>query len=760
MIDTMNYRLNYYYLNNPEHCFYNETTLLVVLKGKMAVTRESEAVQLREGDCFILNINDRIEKTPLNPQEAVYVELAINSMFFASQYPAFFHTNFYISESISSVFLRKQVAELCLIDFTSDSLKKTKQTIALCQIILTLTQQFKKENTHGHSINNNQKVDDIITYIESHFAEQLDLHTVANVFFMSEPTLSKLFKRETGYFFSDYLRLIQIRHSVTELRYTKKSIENIAIDNGFKTTKTFRQQFKKIIGETPTTYRQKEHQQPTAAISTITQTKRATILAPLYRYADIVLNEELPLLATPERQQVTITSQTPTKLQKPGIIINIESLEYLSRKSIQADIRALIKIANIKYIGIHSLITEIPMASQLYKEERINAFPRFEELDTSFAFLDELNLELFYNFSLTAYRQRNQQETHYILEFIQHYNRTRKRKTQPLWHFNCLLDLNSLSENTETFKDVAHLLKKHLPSCQVGAEIRTSDPFTTDQTVYYTKIFIHCDFLSFVADPNHVFFNADNFKDKQSNQRYVIEKTRFIKQQMQHYGIDCPLYLTDWNTLTGNTRRSNGYFFRGAIIVNDLLALNHLVNGYGFWLNIEIYEKHGRSKKVQPDGLELFHYFSGKRPTFFSLELTQRLEGDIISQGDNYLFTVYNGHYQLLLWHTTYFNPVYSSEEIFVAGHAVSFAITLNHLKQINYQVKHLDFNRHHGALFYAYDKFQEAPSLDYETQTYINAATHLQLKNYRFTYSPKKPLSLTLDANAVVLLEFTPLPN
>ncbi|EUJ42209.1 hypothetical protein [Brochothrix campestris] len=288
------------------------------------------------------------------------------------------------------------------------------------------------------------------------------------------------------------------------------------------------------------------------------------------------------------------------------------------------------------------------------------------------------------------------------------------------------------------------------------------DPFTTNyiNPMYYTKVFVKCDFLSFVADPNHVFFNADNFKDKQSNQRYVIEKTRFIKQQMQLHGIDCPLYLSDWNTLTGNTRRSNGYFFRGAIIVNDLIALNHLVDGYGFWLNIEIYEKHGRSNNVHPDGLELFHYFSGKRPTYFSLELTQRLEGEIISQGDNYLLTGYNGHYQLLLWHTTYFNPVYSSEEIFVAGHAMSFSITMNNLKQANYQVKQLEFNRHHGALFYAYDKFQEAPSLDYETQTYINAATHLQLKNYLFRCSPKKSLSLTLDANAVVLLEFNSLSN
>ncbi|EUJ42207.1 hypothetical protein [Brochothrix campestris] len=92
----------------------------------MAVTRESEAVQLCESDCFILNINDRIEKTPLNHEEAVYVELAINSIFFASQYPAFFHTAFFIGESMSCVLLRKQMAELCLIDFSSDSLKKNK----------------------------------------------------------------------------------------------------------------------------------------------------------------------------------------------------------------------------------------------------------------------------------------------------------------------------------------------------------------------------------------------------------------------------------------------------------------------------------------------------------------------------------------------------------------------------------------------------------------------------------------------------------
>lgn len=177
-------------------------------------------------------------------------------------------------------------------------------------------------------------------------------------------------------------------------------------------------------------------------------------------------------------------------------------------------------------------------------------------------------------------------------------------------------------------------------------------------------------------------------------------------------------------------------------------------------MNIESYERHNRLAPARHDGLELFHYFSGKRPTYFSLMLTQRLEGSVVAQGEHFILTVLNGHYQLLLWHTTYFNPVYSSEEIFLAGHAVTYALTIDDLPVDYYQVKQLDFNRHHGALFYTYDKFQDAPSLDNKTRAYINDATHLRLKNYRWDRISTKSLHLTLDTNAVVLLEISPLPN
>lgn len=96
---------------------------------------------------------------------------------------------------------------------------------------------------------------------------------------------------------------------------------------------------------------------------------------------------------------------------------------------------------NIQYIGTHSLLSVISMASQLYNKERINAFPQFEELDTIFAFLDELKLELCYHLSLKNYCHRNSQDSHYLHQFIQHYALTRQRKKTLTWHFNCLLDM-------------------------------------------------------------------------------------------------------------------------------------------------------------------------------------------------------------------------------------------------------------------------------------------------------------------------------
>lgn len=236
----------------------------------------------------------------------------------------------------------------------------------------------------------------------------------------------------------------------------------------------------------------------------------------------------------------------------------------------------------------------------------------------------------------------------------------------------------------------------------------------------------------------------------------MLNKTLYIKHLLKEYEIKLPLYLTEWNTLTGMTRNSNGTFFRGAIILKDLLMIDTLVAGFGFWLNIEVYEQQTQNRPLKNDGLELFHYYSGKRPAYFCLLLARRMEGMVLAQGEEYILTYEEGRYQLLLFNTNYFDPHLSSEEAFLKSQAVTFEIELTAIKIGAYQIKQIEFNRHNGALFYTYEDFQQAKILDLEAQHYIVDRTRPKIKVFDTQIDDTFNYYVTLDTNGIVLLELT----
>ncbi|WP_086315482.1 hypothetical protein A5821_002967 [Enterococcus sp. 7F3_DIV0205] len=777
MIVNENYQINYQQLLTEQTALCKETTILIVLKGSMFITIEEITNQVSAGELVVVNTGDHLFMTANSSQSCSYLELRINSVFFAAQFPAFFYTRFDCTpiqkehgkmQAIAA--LRRQVAELCLVEFSDDPSKRLKITLFLTQIILSLVHHFQKEEVTEYHPSDNQKLREILEYIEVHYHEGILLSDVAEHFFMSESSLSKFFKKETGDYFSHYVRTICVKHSLSELLYTKKSIEQIALDSGFSNSKTYRQHFKKIFNDSPTSYRS-SHLEETQAPQKINQVIQTTelqikeILVPLYSYIQTGLEEARPSELSLKTKQLHITTeQFESDYLKKDVIIHVGSWEALASKKIQAEILDIKKQIGIKYISIQTLFTQIPLSVQIHQEAMMNSFPAFEEWDYVLTFLEEARLNIFYQLSLVEFKELSVSVKDIYRKFFCHVQNKFGAKMTEQWKINCLFKEQNLAEYYPVFLEVKRSLFEIAPKIAVGAEIPSPDPFFEQNDPQQTQFFCetiaaNCDFLSFSAEPNYVFQNLDStFPDLKNYHQYVLNKTLHIKHILKEYEIKLPLYLTEWNTLTGMTRNSNGTFFRGAIILKDLLMLDLLVSGFGFWLNIELYEKQTQERPLKNDGLELFHFYSGKRPVYFCLWLARRMEGKVLAQGEEYLLTYLDGKYQLLLFNTNYFDPHLSSEEAFLESQAVTFEIELAAIKSAPYQIKQIDFNRHNGALFYTYEEFRNAEALDLETQKYIVDSTRPKIKVFDTHIDDDFNYYVTLDTNGIVLLELTPI--
>ncbi len=100
-------------------------------------------------------------------------------------------------------------------------------------------------------------VSNLLTYIHSHYHRELSLSMLASQFHLNEHYISRVFKRVTGYSFTEYVNRLRVAEAERLLNETDGSVQVIAKQVGYKTNVHFHRVFKKIKGISPNQYRQK-----------------------------------------------------------------------------------------------------------------------------------------------------------------------------------------------------------------------------------------------------------------------------------------------------------------------------------------------------------------------------------------------------------------------------------------------------------------------------------------------------------------------
>jgi AraC-like DNA-binding protein/ligand-binding sensor protein len=92
-------------------------------------------------------------------------------------------------------------------------------------------------------------------YILANQADPIDLDKVAQAMHVSSFYFCKMFKKATGLTFTDYLSRVRVEKAKTLLLNPHLRISEIAYDVGFQSLTHFNRMFRKIVGESPTAYR-------------------------------------------------------------------------------------------------------------------------------------------------------------------------------------------------------------------------------------------------------------------------------------------------------------------------------------------------------------------------------------------------------------------------------------------------------------------------------------------------------------------------
>lgn len=124
-------------------------------------------------------------------------------------------------------------------------------TIMLINIIL----RKMSEESVGEEENISKNITE---FIYENYSEKLTLENIALLYNYNPSYFGRLFKKNTGYSFREYLKRVRVEKAAELLRTQNMSVDDISIKVGYTNKTKFFEHFKSIMGETPYKYRKNE----------------------------------------------------------------------------------------------------------------------------------------------------------------------------------------------------------------------------------------------------------------------------------------------------------------------------------------------------------------------------------------------------------------------------------------------------------------------------------------------------------------------
>jgi beta-xylosidase/AraC-like DNA-binding protein len=713
--------------------------ILLVLDGDLVVEMDSGFYQLKDNDLLVINRNQLYQVRAV--KNNTVLTLSIPDTFISKFYEEYRHYQFHLfSQQIDRgketiiVQVRKFLAELLITYFRKEEGCQLEAHMIICKILHTLILRFKGARNNYEEINvNDQRFSEIITYLKQHFDEPITLDEVAKQFYLSPSYFSRYFKQQLGIGFSRFLMNIRLEHSLKDLLYTTDSITYISLKNGFPNTKSFTNLFKEVYGETPHSFREKNAKEQVNLVKDYQSQDTETFLnsPEIIMKLGVLLSEgDHPTSYSStdtqfEEIKIDLSATNNKVLVHPYNILNIGELGELQKENVRTQVLLAKKDLNIKYIGIHKLLSGETISPAVETDEFISTISPYYNSDEAIQFIKSNDLSLFIQ---VTYKGTPSDEESYLQKlehFLRHCLQVLGEKYVSSWFFVYSTNDKTLdSKQLQRFYlTLNNLLKTIVPSIQVGVLLPFSNQTgtTDDQHRWILGQEEQIDFIAFQASANEIVDFKDIIDDNyQLAKDFIRKKTEKLKHYLKSHSIEKPLHLITWSSFSGNTRYTNGTFFRGALILYDAMTVAEEVESLGFWINTETHERNVGGKNIPLEGMELFHYFKGKRPVYYAMSFFNRLQGKVINKGAYHIMTENETGYQIVLMNNNIVNPYFSTEETFLQKLMKEVRVTIKGIPKGEYQIRKFVLDKDHGALYKNWRENNSKFGMDAEIMNYI----------------------------------------
>ncbi|NHC42718.1 helix-turn-helix domain-containing protein [Bacillus sp. MM2020_1] len=762
--------------SNLEHA-HRDVELIYMIKGQLQVKIKSNTYLLNKADFILVNSNEF--HSFHSEKDNLFIVFHLNYMELSSlltQKNLLFTCNSLEQDDSSNQELKMIIEELLSVymqqrqDSEVEALEKTFKLISFLKVHYLKSTNQLEIKSYSSGKGQNDRLMEIIEYIETNYREPLTLEEVAGLHYISVPYLSKFFKKQTGKTFSQYVNEIRLAHAVNELVNSNKPITRIALDNGFPNLAAFNRVFNESYQLKPVEYRKKmagttDKVEELSNDSSNLETNEALTELRLYLKG----TEEKSVQAIPQSRstadnEIIKIGKTDAFVKYWNRLLNIGYAKDLLNSEMQEQINLLQSEIGFTYARFWGLFGD-----DMLLEDRSGGIItyNFSNANKLLDFLIKNKLKPFIEMGpkpkiiqkaigetlvVQTTSERTLEEWHNLVKaFLLQCNERYGIEEVETWYFEMWRPMEGLNIKTKGEKDfLAKIKSNQNQDPQFGEYFNIFSGFkkTAQELVPGAKVGgcglsmdlegdkldlllekwkqeeIQPDFLSIYLYPIEI--DRDKYRVPiknlhSTNPHYVLNKLNDVRKSMKKAGFEnLELNVTEWNISISNRNYLNDSSFKASFMVKNIVEnLNqNQFKMMGYWLCSDIFSDFRDSKNILHGGAGLVTKNSIKKPSFHAFVLLKQLGEILVAKGDNYIVTKKSGdRYQVLCFNYKHFNysyylhpegstGIHEQYDIFENNEPLNLSLEIQGITNGKYRVKELKLNRDHGSVLDEWLKF------------------------------------------------------
>lgn len=239
-----------------EKHWHTSIEIFAVMEGSLDFFVNKEEYPLKAGEQIIINSNELHSIHAVEKNKTVVLQIPLKQFenyFTAQRYIRFRGQEELVDKKLASL-LRKLYHV-----YSEQKIGYEFRTISIFyEIMYILVKDYRVTETREKDIRHSRRLDTlskITTYMREHYREELKLSDVAATFGYSDAYLSRMFQKYAKINYKTYLQDIRMAYAYRDLLNTDHTISQIALDNGFCSSRGFSEEFQKRYGLLPSEMR-------------------------------------------------------------------------------------------------------------------------------------------------------------------------------------------------------------------------------------------------------------------------------------------------------------------------------------------------------------------------------------------------------------------------------------------------------------------------------------------------------------------------